>query len=557
MNWRAVAPGIRATWAASALLLLACGPGQDAPAGAPPVTPQYGGVIQFAAIAAVNTLDLHREATLGPGANAFFAPIYEMLVENRQDHPLDDFRASGELKGQLAERWEQPDSLSYVFHIRRGVKWHPAGPGPAGQELSAHDVKFSFDRVRDPANNFTSGQDILSGVTAVDVVDDYTVKLTRRTPAPEFLRTLTGNGVAILPKHLADRGEDYGKVAAGTGPFKLQSFEPQKEMRHVRNDQYWQPGKPYANGIRVIVGLERSAVLAALNTGQVDFHNVTDKAQLDTILATKPDLKYHGYNAGFARGIRFKMTMAPYDDIRVRRAIHLAIDRQEMLQTLTFGVGGINQFTTSVVKDWTIPETDLMKLPGYRQPKEQDIAEAKRLLTEAGYPNGFKANLFYYSAFTDHPSLAEMVAGQLKRIGVEVSLKGMERATGAEANRQGAYEMTLFSNGMSEAPDSGLRSTWSSKGSVGRSSGLADPELDRLIDEQSVEMDRTKRVEILRKINQLAMDRVYLAPLVSGGYFTVWQPYLHNYYLNFSGTPRLDRPADAWLDVERMPQDRR
>jgi len=240
-----------------------------------------------------------------------------------------------------------------------------------------------------------------------------------------------------------------------------------------------------------------------------------------------------------------------------RRAIHLAIDRQEMLQTLTFGVGGINQFTTSVVKDWTIPEIDLMKLPGYRQPKEQDITEAKRLLTEAGYPNGFKANLFYYSAFTDHPSLAEMVAGQLKRIGVEVSLKGMERATGAEANRQGAYEMTLFSNGMSEAPDSGLRSTWSSKGSVGRSSGLADPELDRLIDEQSVEMDRTKRVEILRKINQLAMDRVYLAPLVSGGYFTVWQPYLHNYYLNFSGTPRLDRPADAWLDVERMPQDRR
>jgi len=296
---------------------------------------------------------------------------------------------------------------------------------------------------------------------------------------------------------------------------------------------------------------------AALNAGLVDFHNVTDKAQFDTIQAVKPDVQYHSYNAGFARGIRFKINMAPYDDIRVRRAIHLAIDRQEMLETLTFGVGGINQFTTSVVTEWTVPKAELMKMPGYRQPKDQDIAEARRLLTEAGYANGFKANLFFYSAFTDHPSLGEMVAGQLKRIGVEASLKGMERATGAEANRQGAYEMTLFSNGMSEAPDAGLRSTWSSKGSVGRSSGLADPELDRLIDEQGIEMDPAKRVEILQKLNQLMMDRVYFVPLVSGGYFTVWQPYLHNYDLNFSGTPRLDRPADAWLDVNRMPQNRR
>ena len=117
--------------------------------------------------------------------------------------------------------------------------------------------------------------------------------------------------------------------------------------------------------------------------------------------------------------------------------------------------------------------------------------------------------------------------------------------------------MTLFSNGMSETPDAGLRSTWSSKESVGEASRLADSELDRLIDEQSVEIDRAKRVEVLRKINQLMMDRAYFAPLVSGGYFTVWQPYLHNYYLNFSGTPRLDRAADAWLDVDRMPQDRR
>src|SRR5207249_3435770 len=162
------------------------------------------------------------------------------------------------------------------------------------------------------------------------------------------------------------------------------------------------------------------------------------KAQLDTILTTKPDLKYHGYNAGFARGIRFKINTPPYDDIRVRRAIHLGVDRQEMLQTLTFGAGGINQFTTSVARECTLPE----------------------------------------------------------------------------ANRQGAYEMTLFSNGMNETPDSGLRMTWSSKGSVGRNSGLIDPELDRLIDQQSIEMDRAKRVEVLRKINQLMADRVYFVPLV-------------------------------------------
>lgn len=552
MSWSLVTSGITGMLGVSALLLLACGPAQApaAPAGEAE-TPKYGGIIQFAAIASINTLDVHREVSVGPGAHAFFVPVYQPLLEKRQDNPTDDFRERNELNGLLAERWEQPDPLTYIFHIRKGVKWHD------GRDLTAHDVKFSYDRVMDPDNNLAAGRNFLGGVSGVAVQDDRTVKVTRQTPSPEFLRNLTDIGVAILPKHLGERGEDYGKVAVGTGPFKLPGFEPQKETRHVRNEQYWQEGKPYAGGIRVIVGLERSAIMAAMNTEQVDFHNVTDKAQLDTILAAKPDLKYHGYNAGFARGMRFKMNVAPYDDIRVRRAINLAIDRQEMLQTLTFGVGGIGQFTSSVVKEWTIPEAEFMKMPGYRQPKTEDIAEAKRLLAEAGHPNGFKANLSFYASFTDHPGLAETVAGQLKRIGVDVSLRGMERATAAEAYRLGSYEMTLYSNGMNEEPDSGLRSTWSSKGAFGKASGLADPELDRLIDEQSIETDRPKRVGILRKINRLAMDRAYLVPLVSGGYFTVWQPYLHNYYLNFSGTPRLDRPADAWLDVDRMPRDRR
>jgi len=477
--------------------------------------------------------------------------VYDGLLDYKQEGPEDDFRASFTPTPWLAEKWSLENPTSYLFSLRKDVQWHDGHP------FSSADVVFSYERMLNPDNRFRN-RGLLGDVQGIEAVDSHTVRLLRKEPSAEFLANLASSpALAILPKHVADRGDDFKKTAIGTGPFKLHAFDSIKGASLGKNQSYWQQGKPYLDGVRLFYGLDRSGLIAALVARNSDFYNVPDKGQFDTIKAARPDMQYKPYHIEYNYGGRFNITKPPFNDIRVRRALNLAVDRQEMVQIVTFGLGGINQpGAPSIVKDWAIPEPEFLAMPGWRQPKEPDLAEAKRLLSEAGYPNGLKTTLLFYTTNSSQRELAEALSGQLKRIGVDAVLGGTDEAVVRKAYIDGAYEITLSGGPISVPPDAGLRADWHSKGGLNKS-GVADPVLDGLIERQSVALDPAERNRILLEINRRVTDQHYFLALVAGAYFTAWQPYVKDLYLNYAGQAWFRRPAEVWLDPSAgLPQGR-
>lgn len=523
-------------------VLAACAPAQEVVSTpSQDDRPQPGGIVYLAVPAGPETIDPY--FTAGGGAvSSLQRLIYDGLLDYKQETPDDDFRASFTPVPWLAEKWTIENPTTYLFSLRKDVKWHDGTP------FTAVDVVFSYERMLNPENRFRN-RGLIGDVQKIEAVDSQTVRMTRKEPSAEFLANLASSpALAILPKHVADRGDDFKKVAIGTGPFKLQAFDSIKGASLGKNAAYWQAGKPYVDGVRLFYGLDRSGLIAAMVAKNSDFYNVPDKGQFDTIKGARPDMQFKPYHIEYNYGGRYNITKPPFNDIRVRRAMHLAVDRQEMLQIVTFGLGGINQHgAPSIVKDWAIPDAEFLAMPGIRQPKDPDMAEAKRLLAEAGYPNGFKTTLNFYSTNSSQRELAEALSGYLRRIGVDAVLGGTDEAVARKNFIDGAYEITLSGGSVTVPPDNVLRNEWHSKGPINKS-GVNDPVLDDLIDKQSVALDPAERAKILLAINRRITEQQYFLPLVAGAYFTAWQPYVKNLYLNYAGQAWFRRPADIWID---------
>ncbi len=545
-----------APWPAA--LALACAPAAVPPAAAPapgapaaPAAPavgqpQYGGTFYLAQEEGPQTLD--PQFTTGGGAvNALMRGIYEGLLEYRQADPFEEYR-DYEPAPYLAERWQQPDPVTYVLSLRKGVKWHD------GVEFTADDVVFTYERLRDPQNKFPE-RSRLAGVKTIEATDRYTVRITRESPSPEFLGILADNPrLALIAKHVGEQGGDYKTRAIGTGPFKVAEFDNKKGAVLAKHDAYWQEGRPYLNRFQLFFGLDKSGVAAALVAEKNDHYSFADKRQFEAIYATKKDLQYRKFVAEYNYGLRFNITRPPLDDVRVRRAVHLGIDRRALLETLTFGEGGYDQPGACAICPGRIDEKELLTLPGWRSPKEQDLADAKRLLAEAGLPNGFKTSALGYRTNSSHPQIIEAVSGQLRVVGIDLVPDLPDAATARKKYTEFDYDMSPVAGGVRPRPDADLFVLWYSKGS--QNPGVKDPELDSLIERQSRELDVAARNKLLEQINRLLLDKMYIAPSVGGGYFMVWQPFVKNLYLGYSGQAWLRKPADVWIDQARMPADR-
>lgn len=529
-----------------AALSLACGPVQVV--GGPKVeiarAPQDGGLVRIASPWSPTDLDVHGRSRTGN----FRRFVWESLLDHERKEPLHDFRIDYALAPSLAERWEQPNPTTYIFHLRKGVRWHD------GPEFTARDVVFTFAHVLDPKNKYSTAN--LQGVERFEALGDYTVKVTTKAPNAEGLKNL--GDLWLVGKHQADRGDDFEKVAIGTGPMKVSEFVRASRVVLARHDGYWEEGKPHIDRFESIIGLDRSGQLAAFAARQSDFMIITDRPQLETVKTAAPDLKSYSYAPGYNYGFRFKVDAPPYNDARVRKAFLLAINRQEMRDTLAFGEGVINSFAAPGFRSgWGFSEAELQKTPGWRQPKDQDIQDARRLLAEAGYPNGFKTRVFYDQTNSFHPYMTEVALGQLQRAGIQAEGVPQESGAYSKTYAEGSYE-ALATGGIPEAaPDRDLRDRYSSTGKYGKVSGLKDQKLDEQIARQAVELDREKRKQLFREIDRYVLDQAYFVPTISGAYYGVWQPYLMNVYPGFSGQPWVARTGDLWMDLEQAPPDRR
>lgn len=539
-----------------ALFLIACGapaPVQDATRPETSTAPKHGGVFQFGAQSAPTNLDYYKGGAFADTVSLSF--IYEPLVGLKREFEspgkLKDYRINNEVIPKLAESWSlSDDGTVYTLKIRQEIKWHD------GTSFTAADVAFAYTHIL--ANNFVA-RGYINEVSKAEALDPRTLRVTVKAPSATVLFNMTNPVASILPRHVIEAGRDMSKPenAIGTGPFRLKSYDNKVGATYVRNSEYWQSGKPYADGIRLFYGLDRAGRMAAFGAGKTDIFHFLDKAEVEPIQIARPDMQTDKFVSVYGNSLTFNLTRAPFTDLRVRRAFQLAIDHQGMVDTLTFGEGVINPPGLTGAKTGWIPSLEELRRswPGYSTDKAKDREEARRLLAEVGVARSFKINIPYQSALTTSPKIAQVVATHLREIGVEADVQPMDPPTYYRTLTDGNYQ-TMLSLVADMEPATNWYNYFHSRGAYGKG-GPNDPDLDALLEAQARELNVEKRKDLFLKIQRMLSDRGYAVSTIEYRQIAAWQPWLHNYLYNIGATEYMTEGAaeNLWLD-ERAPKDR-
>ncbi len=552
-------PGPAALYALAVAAAIGCGqvpaprepeatlPGGTAtqPAALAEPQPERGGV--FHIIGLRELPHLHPWTNQDANMGFYLRPIFDQLLDYDWK-PFQDYREEYRLMPSLAESWDMKDRRTYVFHVRRDVKWHD------GQPFTARDVKWSYEFLMDPAKALGPGAAVRS-VESMALLDDFTLQIRTKTPDVLFLDGLVHHTVAILPQHAYERGESFEKVAVGTGPFKVESHDSQRGQVYVRHDGYWQPPRPYVGKIKIFPPQEEAGRTAAFIGRQNDVTKATDVKVAEPILRQNPRAKSMAFLRDIASDLSLKLDRPPFDDVRVRRAVHMAIDRQAMVKALTFEAGifnppGIN----GVRKSLAIPRAELEALPGWRQPKEQDLAEARRLLAEAGYGSGLSFVMKVDQAHLDNPAQAQVISAQLRSIGVDAKVQPLESGVYRRAESEGDYEMLILPLGRTQ-PERDWTLHYHSEGTLNKRP-VRDAELDRLIDAQFQEFDPEKRRQLFLALQRLLLKEVYSIPLITYASTLLWQSYVNGWVDNQAGNANNQDWSQLWLTLADLPRDR-
>jgi peptide/nickel transport system substrate-binding protein len=448
----------------------------------------------------------------------------------------------------LAERWEELDDTTYVFHLRQGVKWHNKPP-VNGRELVADDIKFTYDRFLTEKGN--GNRYMLDSVDRIEVVDRYTVKFLLKEPYVWFVSVLAyPTSMQVLAPEVADKYGDFKKVetAIGTGPFILERYEPNVKTVFTRNPDYYREGQPYVDGVEWLVITDESTGLARYRAGQIDCGPGTSwsvrQQDLDSLKKSHPHLQYHDFQSQSGSVITMRTDMPPFNDVRVRRAISHAIDRQALIEAV-WGRGEPTPAVSRGLVDWSLPIEQLGAGAKYYQ---YDPKEAQRLLAEAGYPKGFKTTLTVSSGYgRDLLDDAQLLLRYFKDIGIEAELKIQEHGAYVATTVQGKYEgMIRGPLGTTYEPDRRLYRAYAADSSL-NTGHVNDPTLSAMVKAQRRTKDLEARKQLIYDIQRYEAEHQYYVYLNSTTITGTWQPYVKNYAPN-QGQDYGSRAAALWLD---------
>lgn len=394
----------------------------------------------------------------------------------------------------LAESWETPDDVTYVFTLRQGVKFHDGG------DLTAKDVVYSINTALAPPDPGVKVP-YLDNVASVEAVDDFTVQVNMSKADPTLSGTLAWTHYTpIVPEGILDRIEMLSE-GIGTGPFKLVEYSQDDQIVYEAFPEFWGEGVPGIQKLTLKMLIDEQQRVAALRSGEID--GATFTADVAQTLESDDITLLSGLTSA-PRVIHFSMVNdVPWRDIKVRQALSKVIDRQEIVDKV---YGGFAEFTAAIPPGygiWPLPNEELQELYAV------DVEGAQALMAEAGFADGFDVTL-QTIAGTEHVRIAEIVQEAVKQINVNVSVEPIEIGAFAENVGQGNFEWAQTARGMRGDPSahvvdfrSGTSNNLSWFGD-----GWINEELDALYDEGLTTLEEEARLEIYQNIQRIIAEEV-------------------------------------------------
>lgn len=437
----------------------------------------------------------------------------------------------------LAESWAvSTDGLSCTFQLRKGLKFHD------GKPCTATDVKYTFDTLREPPKGIVSIRaNLLDAVSGIETPDATTVRFVLKRKSPSLINNLASGWMVVLPKHLLEKGPMVDQIV-GTGPFKLKEYKRGVSMEFVRNPDYHVPDRPWLDTIKVFIVPDDNTAYSYFRTGQLDAWG----APPPIVREREKDLANRAYLLASpttsSMALFFNTQAKPFDDIRVRQAVHLAISREESLKTLFKGEGVLGGY--SMPGPWASPKAEVEKIPGYAPYKDSNIAQAKALLAAAGFPNGFKDTMLVrrIALFESH---AIFMKDQLTKVGIDITLDIQETATYNESRRLRKFK--LDAGGRSFAindPDAMYGDSVTCDGAMNVAK-LCDAKVDDLFSRQSQELDPAKRLALVRELEARSLAQYSTYMLYFRNQFRFMQKNVHGWALH-PNSDNSNRMEDCW-----------
>jgi peptide/nickel transport system substrate-binding protein len=511
-------------------------------------TPRRGGTLRMTVLADPLHFDPHQTLSFVTMVPLSFA--YSRLLKVKAGPAVKPMTYP--IEPDLAESWTQPSDTTYVFKLKRGVRWHNKPP-VNGRELTADDIKYTYERFLSIPGN--PNKPVLEYVDKIEAVDKYTVRFVLREPNAWFLDLLASTSTWIVARECVEKFGDLKKVESvvGTGPWMLERWEPNVRLTYVRNPSYFVSGLPYADGVELLIDKDPSSRLASWLGGKTDFGPEYQHAVrwLDAPVARqrKPGLQTAEYTWFTSGSVGYKLGNPLFADVRVRRALSRASNIAEVFESLAFSQGHWtpNPAVPAAFADWSIPIDQLN--PEGRKLYEHSTAEARKLLAEAGHPGGFKISVeappvVYGPDFDD---FVQITIKNWKAAGIDADLKLKEYGAFISSTIFGKFDgMFLGLRGAWADPEAYFY-RWFMPGQPLNVWGVNDAKLTEMIRLQRRTFDVAKRRQIVFDIQRYLADQALFGADGSIKILSAWDAHIKNYAPN-NGFDYGGRLMAAWID---------
>ncbi len=459
------------------------------------------------------------------------------------------------IRGELAESWQfKEDPLRVEIKLRKGVMF-PEKPGVMkSRELVAQDIVDSFERLDKSPKKIPTYFD---HVQKVEATDKHTVVFTFNSYNAEWdNRFGWGYYSGIVPKEVADAGAKDWKNANGTGPFMLTDYVQANAVTFSKNPIYWDKETiggqsyklPFVDKIVYRTIKDESAFLTALRTGKLDLLEAVSWSAAEELKKHAPALKFKRSLDFGATSLVMRVDTKPFDDIRVRRALNMAINKKEIVSS--FYGGNAELLGYPMHPDYVGYYEPLDKMPaGVQELFVYDPGKAKALLAEAGYPEGFAFKVQVCACSPEHADLLPLVAAYLEKVGVKIEIQTMEygaflSAMTTRTHAPGRFEYLTHAN-----PTTSLRKNFVTA-QTWNVSQFSDPEFDARMAAVHLERDEGKRQLMIRRMTREILEKAPYIWLPISYSYTAWWPWVKNYDGELRAGAERPGPIHAriWID---------